>query len=77
MKNIFRRNESNDILMTVWFVIIRIPTNIARDISVPPSEPDSWSRTRAAIVWIFMPIFFFFLKGELHLGLETDDEEYD
>ena len=59
MRNIFKRTQSR---ATTWLgyvtKIVEIPLNLLRDYTVPMAEVSDWSRNRAAILPLTIPVGF-------------------
>lgn len=76
MRNIFKRTKSKGFLGTCnsFLQIFFWPITKLRDITIPMSDEEDWSRLRAAILPMTQLLAFFYLFGMLN-DIGDDDED--
>ena len=60
-----RTTDDDDSLLDKIWLVIDIPLNLMRDLTVPMSETDAWDRNRGALFPLILPFAFYFLNGDL------------
>ena len=55
------------------FLVIEWPLGLIRDYTIPIADEESWDRTRAAILPLFVVISFLFLNGNLDAPDDKDE----
>ena len=76
MRNIFKRSKERGFMGTCcsFLQIVYVPLTFLRDITIPMSDEDAWTRWRAAVLPSTQLLAFFYLFGMLN-DLDSDDDD--